>query len=190
MSMARRNLPPPRQPQRGRAPPRGRPAARSAAKASRGRCGERVEPAIGVDQRAVGGRVGQRALVVLSVDFDQRGGERAKRLGADALVVHVGAACVRRRGRGARSVRRQARCPGLPGQHAAAWPGRVEERRSPVLAPGHDARGRRRRARRPPAQAHRGEWIFRTRLAGKNREPGRELEVQLVDQHHVANGEA
>ena len=39
----------------------------------------------------MGRRVGQRPLVVLAMDLDQRRGERPQRLGADALVVDVGA---------------------------------------------------------------------------------------------------
>ena len=47
--------------------------------------------AIGVDQRAMGRGVQQRAFVVLAVDLDQAGGDGAKRLRADALIVDEGA---------------------------------------------------------------------------------------------------
>ena len=56
-----------------------------------GRGRERLKPAIGVDQSAMGRRIGQRALVMLTVDLDQRRGQRAQRLGADAPVIDIGA---------------------------------------------------------------------------------------------------
>ena len=156
-----------------------------------GRGRERLVPAISVDQRAMGRCIGQRAFVVLAVDLDQRRRERAQRLGADAAVIDVGARA---------SVRELdppqdqlvADLDVLPfEQSVGGVPFRQFEGRRHLalrLAVAHQttvaARAERQRQR---VQKNR---FPRAGLAGEDRQPGRELKIQLIDQHHVANGEA
>ena len=155
-----------------------------------GRGGERVEPAIGVDQRPVRGRIGQRALVVLSVDLDQRGGERAKRLGADALVIDVSPGASVRELHPAQD-QFVADLDVLAFQHGVSGVAlrQVEDggHLSLRLAMAHEAAV----AARADRQRKRVEEdrLAGPGLPGEDRQAGRELEVEPIDQNHVANGE-
>ena len=156
-----------------------------------GRRRQRLEAAVGVDQGAMGRRIGQRPLVVLAMDLDQRRGQRAKRLGADALVIDIGARAPvgeldpaqdqfvadldilpfeqRMRGVALRQVEgRRHLALRLAVAHEAAVAARAERQRQRIEK----------------------NRLSRAGLAGEDRQSRREFEVQLVDQHHVANGEA
>ena len=69
-------------------------ASRASAKA---RCASRVDVALlqmaaeMIEQRAMGGRIDQRPIVMLAMQFDEARADRAKRLGADRLIVDAGA---------------------------------------------------------------------------------------------------
>ena len=156
-----------------------------------GRGRQRFEPAIGVDQRAMGRRVGQRALVVLAVDLDQRRRQPPQRLGADAPVIDIGAGA---------SVgeldppqdQLVADLNVLPFEERMGGVScRQFERRRHLalrLAVAHEAAVAARAKRQ--RQRIQKNGFSRPGLAGEDGQPRRELKIQLIDQHHIANGEA
>ena len=157
-----------------------------------GRLAKRAVAAIGVDQRAMGGGVEQRAFVVLAVDFDQVRRERAQRLGADALVVDEGAGApvgeldaaqdqfalrVDVLGRGLGRERGEDGVAGRQiegGGHLAL-----------ALAVAHQ-RAVAARAQRQRQRVEQDRFAG-AGLAGEDGQAAGELELQLVDQHDVAD---
>ena len=144
--------------------------------------------AIRVDQRAVSRSVEQRALVMLAVYLHQIGGDGAQRLRAHALIVDEGAGAPVRHldaaedelAVGVDVLRRE----GLKG---AVRQGQIERRRdlSLRLALSHETAV----AARTERQGERIEenGFAGARLAGEDRQAVRKLEVQLIDQHDVAD---
>ncbi len=146
------------------------------------------ETAVGVDQRAVFCGVEQRAFVVLAVDFHQVRGERAQRLGADALVVDVRAGAA------------VGHLNAPEDQFALESDVLFSERRGdPVIRRQfeHGADLALRLAvphQRPvPARAERQrkrveqDRFARAGLAGEDRQAAGKLQIQLIDQHDVAD---
>jgi hypothetical protein len=139
----------------------------------------------------MGRRVGQSALVMLAMDFDQSRREPAQRLGADASVIDIGAGAsvgeldppqdqfvadldilTFEERMGGVSLR-QFECRGdlplrLAVTHEASVAARAERQRQRIQKNGFPCAG----------------------LAGEDGQPRRELKIQLIDQHHIANGEA
>ena len=150
-----------------------------------------VQAAVRIDQRAVRGRIGQRALVVLAVDLDQRRGERAQGLHAHALVVDVGAgASVGELDPAEDQLVADLDVLALE-QRMGGVSGRKLEHRGHLalrLAVADEAAV----AARAERQRQRVEQdrLARAGLSGEDRQAGREFEIQLIDQNHVADGEA
>ncbi len=149
-----------------------------------------VVAAIGVHQSAMAGGVEQCALVMLAVNLDKAGGERAQGLRADALVVDIGAGAPVRHLHAAQdqfALERQILGgeEGMDGMVA----GQLEHRRHLTLrsAGAHEA------AVAAQAQGQRQgveqDRLAGAGLAGKDRQTPGEIEVELVDQHNVADGE-
>ena len=139
----------------------------------------------------MGRRIGERPLVVLAVDLDQRRGQRAQRLGADALIIDIGP-CAPVGELDPAQDQFVANLDVLPFEHRMRGVTRrqFKGRRHLALrlAVAHEAP--------VPARAERQRQSIeknrfpRAGLAGEDRQSPREFEVQLIDQHHVANGEA
>ncbi len=139
----------------------------------------------------MGRRVGQRPLVVLAMDLDQRRGQRTQRLGADALVVDVGP----RAPVGELNPAQDQFVADLDvltfeqGVRGVAFR-QVEDRRHLTLRLAvADKAAVAARAERERQRIEKNRFP-RAGLAGEDRQSRREFEVQLIDQHHVANGEA
>ena len=152
---------------------------------------QRFEPAIGVDQRAMGRRIGQRPLIVLAVDLDQRRRQSPQRLGADAPVIDIGA----RASVGELDPPQDQLVADLnilaleERMGGVSWRQFERRRHLPLrLAVTHEApvaaRAKRQR------QRIQKNGFSRSGLAGEDGQPRRELKIQLIDQHHIANGEA
>ena len=172
---------------RARSPSPLRP--REAWRTPRASPGPAPQPAIGVDQRAVGRRVEQRAFVVLAVDFDQVGRERAQGLGADALIVDEGAGAAvgelhapqdQFALRGDRLRLASAFSDGMAGGRSniavtwpCAWPWRTSAP-SPRAPSASDSASSRIDLPAP---------VSPVRIVN----PRREFEIQLIDQHDVAD---
>ena len=150
-----------------------------------------LEAAVGVDQRAMGRRIGQCALVVLPMDLDQSRSQSAQRLGADVLIIDVGArAPVGELDSSEDQLVADFDVAPVE-QRPRDVPRRQFENRRDLalrLAVAHQAAVSARAEReRQRIQKNR---LPRAGLAGQDRQTRREFEVQLIDQHHVANGEA
>ena len=138
----------------------------------------------------MGRRVEQRALVVLAVDLDQAGGDGAQRLGADALVVDEGAGAPvgeldpaqDQFAFGAHALIGERGEDGVIGRQVEA------RRHLPLRFAVAGQRAVAARAERE-RQSVEQDRLSRPGFAGEDGEAVGELEVQLVDQHDVADRE-
>jgi hypothetical protein len=128
---------------------------------------------------------------VLAVDLDQRGGERPQSLDAHALIVDIGAgAAVRVLDPPENQFVADLDALTLE-QGMGRMSGREFEHRR-HLALGLIMADKSAVAPCAKRQRQRIEQdrFARASLSGENRQPGRKLEIQLIDQNHVADGEA
>ena len=152
------------------------------------RLGQRPQPAIGVDQRTVGRGIQQRAFVVLAVNLDQIARERAQGLGADALIVDESAGAAVRE---LHAPEDQFALPGdrlrLQSLQRGMAGGQLEHRGDLALSlPVPDQGAVAARAQRE-RQCVEQDRFARAGLAGQDRQPAGEFEIQLIDQHDVAD---
>src|SRR5262249_46022667 len=147
-------------------------------------------PAERIDELPVQARIDQRAIVVLAVNFNEAGRDRPQGLGADGLVVDEGACpsirhldaaenefavrfdVLRPRGDQRRMIRRQIENSGYLALRFA-----VADKRAVAAGPEAERKGIEQ------------DRLAGARLAGQHSKARPEFEVELIDQHNVADGE-
>ena len=154
------------------------------------RAGVVIEPAIGIEQAAVRSGIDQRAGVVLAVNLDQRRAKRLQRLHADRLVVDEGAGAAVGELHPAQDQRLAGVDVGFGQQRAGRMLRRQLEHRGDLALLGALAHqgGVAARAQRQ-REGIEQDRLAGAGLAGQHGKPGREIEVEPVDQNDVADRE-